>query len=54
MVFHLHLGPLVALVAGLPILLVPRLLSTIFAAGPILFGPIGLRPLVPGGAPMMN
>jgi len=54
MMIHLYLGLLVGLVAGLLILFVPRLPSTIVAAYLILFGLIGLLPLVLGGTPMMN
>jgi len=52
MPFHLFLAPLVALVAGVLILVFPRLLSTIVAAYLILFGLIGLLPLISGAAPL--
>ena len=54
MMFHVYLGPLVALVAGLLILFVPRLLNYIVAAYLILFGLIGLLPVMFGGPAMMN
>jgi Protein of unknown function (DUF3096) len=39
---HLSLGPIVALLAGILILVVPRLLSTIVAIYLILIGLLGL------------
>jgi hypothetical protein len=42
MTFHLALGPLVSLVAGILILIVPRLLNYIVAIYLILMGVIGL------------
>ncbi len=54
MTLHLYLGPLAALVAGLLILFVPRLLSATVAGYLILFGLIGPLPFVLGGATAMN
>lgn len=42
MSFHLALGPLVSLIAGILILIVPRLLNYIVAIYLILMGIIGL------------
>lgn len=42
MTLHLSLGPLIALVAGILILVFPRLLSTIVALYLILVGVLGL------------
>jgi hypothetical protein len=42
MSFHLALGPLVSLIAGILILIVPRLLNYIVAIYLILMGLIGL------------
>jgi hypothetical protein len=39
---HLYLGPLLALIAGILILVMPRLLNFIVAIWLILFGVIGL------------
>jgi hypothetical protein len=39
---HLYLGPLLALIAGIMILVMPRLLNFIVAIWLILFGVIGL------------
>ena len=45
-------GPLVALIAGILILLVPRLLNYIVAIYLILIGIFGLWPGLHGGGPM--
>lgn len=42
MMFHFNLQPLLALIAGILILMMPRLLSYIVAIYLILFGIIGL------------
>lgn len=42
MTIHLSLGPLIALVAGILVLVFPRLLSTIVALYLILVGVLGL------------
>ncbi|MCB1331946.1 MAG: DUF3096 domain-containing protein [Maritimibacter sp.] len=54
MPFHFYLGPLIALAAGIAILMVPRLLNMIVAVYLILFGLIGLLPMVTGfpGGPL--
>lgn len=49
MALHLMLGPLFAIIAGVLILLIPRLLSTIVAVYLIAFGLIGLLPLLAMG-----
>jgi hypothetical protein len=49
MQMHLVLGPLVALIAGILILIVPRLLNYIVAVYLILFGLVGLIPFLMGG-----
>lgn len=54
MQLHLVLGPLISLIAGVSILLVPRLLSWIVAAYLILFGLIGLFPALAGAVPAAN
>ena len=42
MTIHLSLGPLIALVAGILVLVFPRLLSTIVALSLLLVGVLGL------------
>ncbi len=42
MTLHLSIGPLIALVAGILILVMPRLLSTIVALYLIIIGIVGL------------
>ncbi|MFA5110364.1 MAG: DUF3096 domain-containing protein [Desulfobaccales bacterium] len=44
MTFHVYLGPIIALIAGILILVQPRLLSTIVAIYLIIFGILGLIP----------
>lgn len=46
--FYFNVGPLAALLAGILILVVPRLLSYIVAIYLILIGLIGLFPGAPG------
>jgi hypothetical protein len=50
---HFYLAPLVALIAGVLILIVPRLLNVIVAVYLILFGLISLLPVLTGGVPTM-
>lgn len=51
MAMQVAFGPLTALVAGILILVFPRLLNVIVAVYLILFGVIGLMPFLLGGIP---
>ncbi|MCK9376477.1 MAG: DUF3096 domain-containing protein [Syntrophobacterales bacterium] len=44
MMIHVYLGPVIALIAGILILVQPRLLSTIVALYLIIIGILGLIP----------
>jgi threonine/homoserine efflux transporter RhtA len=44
MMIHVYLGPVIALIAGILILVQPRLLSTIVAIYLIIIGILGLIP----------
>jgi hypothetical protein len=44
MMLHVYLGPVIALIAGILILVQPRLLSTIVAIYLIIIGILGLIP----------
>ena len=44
MMFHVYLGPIVALIAGILILIQPRLLNNIVAIYLIIIGILGLIP----------
>jgi hypothetical protein len=46
MSLHLYLAPLVALIAGILILIVPRLLNYVVAIYLIIIGLIGLAPMI--------